>query len=73
MADKEFHPLTGSAAVKILTDAGLLPPGTTRFVLDSGEPGEVVRIWWKGWADQELIELMAAHMHDSFMRQEGKS
>lgn len=59
---KQFAPLVGSELVQELIDKGLLPFGTTRVLIDSGQPGEVVRVYWAGFADVDLIRTLMDKM-----------
>jgi len=53
---RKFMPLMNTSLVQRLTDKGLLPTGTTRFLIDSGKPGNAVRIYWAGFANADLID-----------------
>lgn len=54
-----FQPIIDNQAlVNELVSKGLLPRGTTRFIIDSGRPGEPVRVVWEGFADIDLIRLL---------------
>ena len=55
---KEFGCITSTDLVQQMVDQGYLPHGTTRFIIDSGNPGDVVRIYWGGFADVNMIRLL---------------
>ncbi len=58
MKHKEFKPLIGSELVKLLTEKGYLPVGTTRCIIDSGQPGELVKIYWAGFAGVDQLRTI---------------
>lgn len=53
-----FKPFIGSKLVEDLIERGYLPQGTTRFVIDSGQPGGVARIYWAGFAQQDMLQTL---------------
>jgi hypothetical protein len=55
---RHFKPLLATQLVADLVERGYLPTGTTRFVIDSGPPGGVVRIFWSGFADQDMLAML---------------
>jgi len=55
---KIFKPLRGNSITQELTDKGLLPVGTRRFIIDSGLPGEAMKIYWEGFANEDLIRAL---------------
>ncbi len=55
---KIFRPLVGTELVKKLIADGHLPTGTTRCIIDSGNPGEAVRIYWAGFANVDMIAML---------------
>ncbi len=57
-SERLLKPLMGSALVKELIDRGLLPLGTTRCIIDSGQPGEPMRVYWAGFADADMVRAI---------------
>ena|SRR5260370_39378204 len=55
---REFAPIVGSDMVKRMTELGYLPQGTTRFVIDSGPVGGVVKIYWSGFANVNMLSML---------------
>lgn len=55
---KSFRPITCTDFVHEMVSRGLIPPGTTRFIIDSGNPDGVVRIYWSAFADVDLLEAI---------------
>jgi hypothetical protein len=57
-SERFLAPLVGSELVKELIDRDLLPMGTTRCIIDSGQPGEPMRVYWAGFADVDLLRAI---------------
>lgn len=70
----KFRPIIATDFIREMTDRGLVPHGTTRILIDSGAPGGVVRVFWSGFADQEMLQaLMEKVMTDDLKLAEEES
>ena len=63
--EKNFTPLVGTQLVQELIDRNLLPAGTTRCIIDSGNPGEAVKVYWAGFADVDLIKTLMDKLQET--------
>ena len=47
---------------KMLHGRGLIPPNVRRFIIDSGEPGGVVKIYFDCFAEPNMLEAFVEEL-----------
>ena len=52
---KFYSPLIGTKLVEDLVDRQIIPAQATRVIIDSGNPGDVVRVYSAGFADVDGV------------------
>ncbi len=55
---KFYSPMIGSALVKDLVERRMIPAQATRAIIDSGNPGDVVRVYSSGFGDVDGIRAL---------------
>lgn len=62
MKEARFAPVINSVFWEKMVEAGLVPPLVSRFVIDSGNPGDVVKIYYDCFADSEMLNATFDHL-----------
>jgi len=55
---KFFSPLIGTELVKDLVERRMIPAQATRAIIDSGHPGDVVRVYCAGFAEADGLRAL---------------
>lgn len=62
MADnvKQLPIASSHALAKALMESGVLPPNCRRFLIDSGEPGGLLKVFYECYADERVLDAFVA-------------